>query len=253
MPHLTLKNRDYPYLYETHLHTRQGSACASNTGEEMVKAAISAGYTGIIITDHNWGGNTCLDPSLPWEEWVDEFSKGYLDAKKYGDKHNFDVFFGYEAGFNGTDFLVYGIDIEWMKSHPELRSVSMEEQFKLIHSAGGIVIHAHPFREDWYIPEIKLYPNIVDGVEGINSTHSCKKSTSHNNPQYDEKAIKYATKYNLPITAGSDVHTTDLFGGGIAFKRKLTSIQDFCKSILNREDYILTNGDNFFNKSGDKL
>ena len=47
----------YPYLYETHLHTLEGSACAHCTAKEMVKACKAYGYTGIFVTDHNWGGS----------------------------------------------------------------------------------------------------------------------------------------------------------------------------------------------------
>ena len=40
------------YKYETHVHTKEGSACASGTGQEMVRAHIEAGYSGMIVTDH---------------------------------------------------------------------------------------------------------------------------------------------------------------------------------------------------------
>lgn len=244
---------DYPFLYETHLHTSQSSACSANTGYDMAKAAHEAGYAGIIVTDHNWGGNTAIDRDLPWEEWVLQFEKGYLDAKRYGDAHDFDVFFGYEAGYEGTEFLIYGVDAKWMIAHPEIRTASVEEQYRLIHEAGGMVIHAHPFREEWYIPEIRLYPDFVDGVEGVNATHSCHLSKSHNNPEYDTKAIAYAKEHKLPMTAGSDIHSIHLFGGGTAFKRRLTSIQDYCKAILSGEDYVLTNGDYVYDKFGNVL
>ena len=39
---------EYPYLYETHLHTMEGSACAKNSGAEMARACRDAGYTGIF-------------------------------------------------------------------------------------------------------------------------------------------------------------------------------------------------------------
>ena len=58
--------KGYPYLYETHLHTSQGSACAVDTGKRMAEACKAAGYTGIIVTDHNWGGNTAVNRYLPW-------------------------------------------------------------------------------------------------------------------------------------------------------------------------------------------
>lgn len=245
--------KDYPYLYETHLHTCQGSACGNNTGYEMAKAAHEAGYAGIIVTDHNWGGNTSIDSSLEWKDWVLAYAKGYQDAKAYADTHDFDVFFGYEAGYNGTEFLIYGVDVDWMIAHPEIKTASVEEQFRLIHEAGGMIIHAHPFREEPYIPEIRLFPEYVDGVEGINATHSNHKSISHNDPVYDTRAIAYANQHNLPMTAGSDIHRTSLFGGGVAFKRRLTSIHDFCDAIRNQEDYILSNGDSLFDKNGRQI
>lgn len=245
--------KDYPYLYETHLHTRPGSACAHNSGAEMAEAAHLAGYAGIIVTDHNWGGNTGIDRSLPWEEWVDGFMTGYENALEYGRKHDLDVFWGYEAGYEGTEFLIYGITPEWLKAHPQIRTADVREQYRLIHEGGGMVIHAHPFREAGYIPEIRLYPEYVDGVEGINAAHSSSRSMGHNNPEYDRRAIRYANEHNLPITAGSDIHTTNLLGGGVAFKRRLTSVRDYCKAILSGEDYVLTNGDAVFDQRGTLL
>ena len=240
----------YEFLYETHLHTSQASACARNTGAEMAKAAKDYGYTGIVVTDHNWGGNTCVDRSLPWRDWVDVFCSGYYDAKECGDKIGLDVFFGYEAGYDATEFLIYGITPDWMREHPELREATIEEQFDIVHSGGGIVVHAHPFREEFYIPEIRLYPDFVDGVEGVNATHSCHKSMFHNNPAFDDKAIEYALKHNLPMTAGSDVHSVNIFGGGMLFNHRLSSYDELKNAIIGDGDYILTNGDEKFDKRG---
>ena len=116
-----------------------------------------------------------------------------------------------------------------------------------------MVIHAHPFRKESYIPEVRLFPDYIDGVEGINATHSCRKSTSHHKAEYDLKAIQYAREYNIRITEGSDVHSTSLFGGGVAFKRRLKSVSDYCQAILGDEDYVLTNGDAVFDKRGNLL
>lgn len=244
---------DYPYLYETHMHTSESSACARSTGEEMAKAAKEAGYTGIIITNHNWYGNNCIDPSLPWEEWIEKFCKGYENARSWGEKNGLDVFFGYESGYRGTEFLIYGVDKEWLIAHPEIKDASVSQQYALIHEAGGMVIHAHPFREEYYIPEIRLFPKDVDGVEGINATHSSHLSGSHNKKEFDKKAIAYGREQGLFLTAGSDVHTTRLFGGGIAFKRRLDSVEDFCRALLGGEDYLLTNGDQWFDKTGEPI
>lgn len=243
----------YPYLYETHLHTREASACARNTGGEMARACKEYGYTGIFVTDHNWGGNTATDRDLPWDEWVDAFCMGYEHAKTEGDRIGLDVFFGYEAGYRGTEFLIYGIDPAWMKAHPQLLTASVEEQYQLVHDAGGLVIHAHPYREESYIPEVRLYPEWIDGVEGINATHSNPASGAHNNPDFDVKAIAYAHEHELPMSAGSDIHGIHLFGGGVAFRRRLASAADYVHAILTGEDYVLTDGVEWYDRFGRKL
>lgn len=240
----------YPYLYETHLHTCESSACARSTGQEMARACKEYGYTGIFVTDHNWGGNTAVDKSLSWEDWVDAFGTGYEHAKEEGRRIGLDVFFGYEAGYCGTEFLIYGVDTSWMKAHPQLLSATVEEQYNLVHEAGGLVIHAHPYREEYYIPEIRLYPEWVDGVEGINATHSNSRSTGHNDPLFDVRAVAYARAHKLPMSAGSDIHGTRLFGGGVAFPRRLTSAADYVKAVLTGEDYVLTNGEVWYDRYG---
>lgn len=244
---------DYPYLYETHMHTMQASACARRTGADMAKAAKEAGYAGIIVTDHSWYGNNCIDSSLPWEQWVEAFCKGYEDAKRWGDENDFSVFFGYESNYEATEFLIYGVDKGWLIAHPEIKNASIPEQYRLIHEAGGMVIHAHPYREAGYIKEVRLFPGYVDGVEAVNATHSNPRSKSHNRAVFDQQATEYARKCHLRMLAGSDMHDIPLFGGGMAFKRKIDSIEDFCQAILNGEDYIMTNGDKWFDKNGEAL
>ncbi|MBQ0001703.1 MAG: histidinol-phosphatase [Clostridiales bacterium] len=244
--------QDYKYLYETHLHTKRGSACARCTGEEMARAAKEYGYAGIIITEHNWGGNTAVSRDLPWEEWVDQFIVGYEEALAYGKEHDLDVFWGYEAGFDATEFLTYGVSPEWLKAHPELRTAGVKEHFEIVSAAGGFLVHAHPYREEWYIPEIRLYPEYAHAVEAINATHSNHKSTSHNDPAFDTKAIAYAKEHNFPMTAGSDVHSTNLFGGGVLFKKRLTSIQEYAE-LIRGGDYMLTNGDVIYDRFGNEV
>ncbi len=243
----------YPYLYETHLHTSESSACARSTGSEMARACKEYGYSGIFVTDHNWGGNTAIDRNLTWEKWVDAFALGYEQAKAEGNRIGLDVFFGYEAGYQGTEFLIYGIDPAWMRATPQILEASVEEQYRLVHEAGGMVIHAHPFREEAYIPEVRLYPDWVDGVEAVNATHSHSKSGGHNNPDFDAKAVEYAQKHALPMCAGSDIHGTNLFGGGIAFRHRLVSAKDYIHAICSGEDYVLTNGELWYDKLGNVI
>lgn len=229
------------YLYETHMHTSEGSACAYNTGAEMARAYYEAGYTGIIVTNHFVYGNTAVDRSLPWHEWVEQYCLGYERAKEEGDRLGLQVFFGWESGYGGPEFLVYGLDKQWLLDHPEIKDATVQEQMELAHAGGGIVCQAHPCREASYIREVRLYPEYVDAVEGMNASHS-SLGIEHRHPEFNDRAIAYAGEHGFPMTAGSDQHTTHMLWGGMVFPRKLKDIHDFCGAVLNREAVKLLDG-----------
>lgn len=232
----------YPYLYDTHVHTSQASACAGNNGAEMARAYKEAGYAGIIITDHFYYGNTAINRKLLWQDWVEAFYLGYLDAKQEGDKIGLDVFWGWESCYQGTEFLIYGLDKNWLLHHPEIRDANIRKQRELVEQEGGIIIHAHPYREETYIKEIRLFPEYVHGVECLNACHSNPNSSAHYHPEYDELAHRYAREHDFIITAGSDMHKTELYGGGMAFANKLKNIDDFVKALYEKRECILTDG-----------
>lgn len=229
------------YLYETHMHTSEASACAVSAGAEMARAYKAAGYTGIIITDHFFYGNTAVDRDLPWDQWVENFCLGYEHAKAEGDRIGLQVFFGWESGYGGPEFLVYGLDKQWLLEHPEIRDATVEEQARLVHEGGGIISQAHPYREAGYIKEIRTYPGYVDAVEGINASHS-SFARAERHPEYNERALLYAKKHDLPLTAGSDQHSTQMLWGGMVFPRKLEDIHDFGRAVLDREAPELRDG-----------
>lgn len=218
------------YLYETHLHTSEASACSVVSGAEQARIYKEAGYTGIIVTDHFFTGNTAIPRNLPWVERVDRFCKGYENAKKEGDKLGLSVFFGWESNFSGTEFLIYGLDHEWMRNHPEMLYWSVEEQYYYIHEAGGYVVHAHPFRDRDYIKEIRLFPDCADAVEAYNIGNRSKEC--------DRKALEYAKKHKLPAFAGSDSHGIDSDYYAMGFNRPLDGIHDFI-TCVKAGDYSL--------------
>lgn len=244
----------YPYLYETHMHTSEGSKCGQCPGADMVRAYKEAGYAGVMVTDHNWGGNTAVDRNLPWTEWIDKFFMGYHNAKAEGDRLGFPVFLGYEATQgHGHDFLIYGFTLDWMKQHPELKTAWVPEQLELIHSVGGLVVQAHPYREADYVDEVLTFEQYVDGIEMFNAAHCTVRSDGNDRSIWNEKAVVLANANNLPGTAGSDQHNTKLMGGGTAFPTPLKDIQDYIRRIKNNEDHVLTDGKHWYDKKGNLL
>ncbi len=225
----------FPYAYETHLHTSEGSRCGHSTGEEMAVACKEAGYSGIIVTDHFFYGNTAVDRNLPWNEWVEGYCRGYENAKKKGDEIGLNVMFGWEASYQGTDFLVYGLGKDWLLAHPEIKDATIEEQYELVHRYNGMIIHAHPYREAGYIPEIRLFPDYVDGVETRNASHEVRNRLEDGSVPFDDRARAYAREHGFPETCGSDIHSVDLFGGGMAFSHPLNTVRDYMEAVLSRQ------------------
>ena len=232
-----------PYLYETHLHTCLASACGRSTGKEHARFYKDAGFTGVIMTDHFFGGNTAVDRSLPWEERIRLFWRGYEDAKEEGDRIGLDVFFGLEQNFAGDEYLIYGLTKEYMMSHPEMERWTRRQQLEAVHRAGGCVIQAHPFRIRGYMDRIRVGTDFCDGIEAANCG---------NDALDDARAYRMGRAMDLVMTAGSDNHLSpipDPFG--VLLEKKLTDIRDYVRVILNREPVRLHVPAERFAVSGD--
>jgi len=235
------------YLYETHLHTAEVSKCAASGGADYIAGYKEKGYSGIIVTDHFYNANCALSRKLPWKEWVNQFCWGYENAKREGDRLGLDVFFGWEETFDGCDdYLIYGLDKNWLLAHPEVRNWTRGEQYRAVRDAGGCVVQAHPFRQRFYISKVVLSTGCVDGIEAANG--------GHDDPSFDALANRYALKLGKPVTAGTDIHDImDIQYGklfGVYSNKKLNSIEDYVSMILNNEIAGLKTDDDRLNYYG---
>lgn len=211
------------YKYETHLHTKEASACGFAYGAEYISFFKKLGYQGIFVTDHFFNGNSGIDRSLPWEDKIHLFCKGYENALEEGKKQELDVFFGWESNFDGDEYLIYGLDKEWLLQHPEMMEWNQKEQFEQIHASGGAIVQAHPFRVRNYLQRINLHPYHVDAVEVFNAG---------NDQPNDALAYQYCLEKKLPMTAGSDIHRiSDGPLYGVTFEKPLSSAADYAKAL----------------------
>ncbi|MGI6188984.1 MAG: histidinol-phosphatase [Clostridiales bacterium] len=228
------------YKYETHLHTSEVSKCARSTGAEMARAFNKAGYAGIFVTDHFFNGNCAISTKLDWEQQVDLFMRGYESAKEEGDKLGLDVFFGWEFTLQpyAADFLTYNLDKEFLLAHPYVDRLSIEEYSWLVRKNGGLLIHAHPYREAEYIhypPNPK--PHLVDGVEVNNNISD---SPNNNNHLAWELALKYP---HLVRISGADIHNADLAGlAGVAFRYRIKDTRHFVDALRAGDAYLIIDG-----------
>ena len=223
------------YKFETHLHTNACSACAVSSGKEMVDAAKENGFSGFVITNHFYHGNTCVDRNLDWYDFIDAYRKDYEITREYGESKGIKVFFGIEEGFApGKEMLIYGVTPEQLIEHPEFIMLGAKEKSDLIHKLGGITICAHPYRNRAYIPDPDTDPDITlfDAIEGYN----------RGNPDNEnEKAVVFAKQNKMIITSGGDIHSATAFGpSGIAFDTEITDYDDFINRVKNGNFKLIT-------------
>ncbi len=225
------------YKYETHAHTSEVSKCSRISAVKLVQLYKEYGYSGVCITDHFFNGNTTVPSELSWSERVELFCKGYQYAYQEGRRIGIDVFFGWEYSYLGTDLLTYGLDKEWLLSHPEVLSIDINQYCDLVHKYGGFIVHAHPFREAEYMDMIRLLPRKVDAVETDNSCRT----------DFENKLAKqYSDNYNLLKTAGSDNHSGKLERfSGLQLSRPLKNVNDMVNSIRKGEAALFSNYVNF--------
>jgi hypothetical protein len=149
------------------------------------------------------------------------------------------VFFGFEQKFcDGNDeYIVLGISPDYLKSHPELRDMPRAPFFNQIREAGGFVIQAHPFRERYYISDIRLSLDYVDAIEVVNMGDK---------EMHSRRSYEYAKNLGLPMTAGSDIHSIIDFPivAGIALEHDVSTIEELIDCIKNRQ-YVIAPFDKF--------
>ncbi|MBR2381954.1 MAG: PHP domain-containing protein [Clostridia bacterium] len=214
------------FYYELHSHTNAASLCSIVEPEDYIQFYIDKGFAGMVITDHFYHGNTSINRRLPWESFIDEFCEGYYRAKAEGDKHGFTVLFGFEQKFtDGNDeYIVLGISPDWLKAHPEIRDMGRVKFFDTIHKAGGFIIQAHPFRERYYISDIKLSLDYVDAIEVLNLGDE---------DVHSRRSYEYARNLSLPMTAGTDIHSIRNRNvvAGVGFESKISTVEELIDGI----------------------
>ncbi len=225
------------FKYEMHCHTNAVSKCGLSTPEEMVQAYYDAGFAGLVFTDHFIRGNTLVDRSLPWEERMHLYFDPYEGAKKLGEELGFSVFLGIEHAYgNGKEVLVYGdLTAEAFIANPDVATMDIGEFIDFCHENGWLVIHAHPFRDRFYIN--MEVPLMTDGIDGIEVYNHCNK------PEENIKATELCEQLGLIPVSGSDTHHVSLCGvAGIAFDKKITTPKELVDALLSRKCRLIVNG-----------
>ena len=227
-----------PYLYETHVHSSQGSKCGKSPSQEMVRAYHAAGYAGMVLTDHFIFGNTAIDRTQPWEHQMREYYQAYLDAKPTAEELDFDLIFGIEHAYgDGKEVLIYGVELDFLLANPDIPEITLDELVARVHKEGGIVIQAHPYRDRGYINmAVEPRADIVDGLEIYNTC---------NNPGEDVQALELGRTGDFIYTSGGDIHLAgdERIGlSGVLLPARVHSSKEFADVLKKKVHGFCVNG-----------
>ena len=184
------------YRYETHCHTRPVSRCSRVGVRETLTYYRDLGYDGVFLSNH-FISKTNPNADMSYEEKLDYFFGDYEEGLALQEELGIRVFFALEIAHRGSDFLVYGLGKDWFLTQPDFLDLTIKQQLARMKEAGGLVIHAHPFREAAHIDYIRLMPRLVHGVEVNNASRIDFEN---------HIAELYAKEYRLGRFAGSDNH-----------------------------------------------
>lgn len=228
--------KDYAYKYEMHIHT-----CPCSGGGEDIRAhiddLIAKGYSGMVVTNHFYYGDTRIDRELSWEKFVDAYWQDYLYGLEYAQSKDFDLMFGLEEHVgDGQEILIYGITADLIAAHPELKRATAEKYVEIVHAAGGLVYQAHPYRNRWYI-NCPFPLDCLDKLDGIEVYNAA------NEPAWNVQAEELANKLGLACVGGSDAHGIGTAGrSGIAAKERIRNNAALIK-VLKSGAYIVLRGE----------
>ena len=215
------------YRYDLHVHTKETSGCGRVPARRVVDLYREIGYDGIVITDHYLQDFFSGLGRRPWSEKVQRFLAGYRAAAERGREVGLRVFFGLELRFadDPLDYLVYGVDEDFLLAHPELLAADLAKLRALAKARGFLVYQAHPFRPG----SSPAAPELLDGVEVYNG-----------NPRHDSRnhlALEFARLHGLGMISGSDFHQPDDLGrGGIEVEEEILRSEELVE-VLRRQNF----------------
>ena len=185
------------YLFDPHTHTAETSKCGRLPAAEVVDRYVRHGFAGLVVTDHLHPEYLSrIDTDHDWNAVCDHYLSGYRASKRRGDEVGLQVLLGAELRFpeNDNDYLVYGIDEQWLRSNPYVCCMSAQEFFDKFHDQ-ALIIHAHPYRDG----NTTVFEGAAPGTEIING------NPRHDN--YNDRALELARRHpGYYRLAGSDTH-----------------------------------------------
>lgn len=225
------------YQTELHCHSMPVSACGRILPEDLVELYLAAGYHTVVLTNH-FSRITFSAPAAEgateWKDKVQFFLSDHLKMKAAA-QGRLHVLLGMEFRLDcheETDLLVYGLGEAFLLKNSDILQLDLKEFSARIKSAGGLLIQAHPFRDNVVISD----PALIDGVEAWN----CSSRHASRN----DVAEFWADRFSMIKTSGSDLHRSyQTIGGGIVTSAPITSNEELLVALRTGAYQLIRGGE----------
>jgi hypothetical protein len=213
-------------VFDLHIHTTKGSSDSSLKPDELILEADRLGLRGLCITEH----------SGPWERH---------EFQRFASLHSVVLVRAMEVETEMGHMLAFGLDRyqAGFNKAAELR--------KAADAAGGFVIIAHPFRAtlNQKRKENALLYQTVPGPlpqkpedalshPVFKLAHAVEVVNGGTRDEENDFAMRVASMLRLPVTGGSDAHSTHGLGKFVtAFGDEINNEQEFLAALHTGKFY----------------
>ncbi len=216
-------------LFDLHIHTTKGSSDSSLTPEDLILEADRLGLRGLCLTEH----------SGPWDRH--EFTK-------FASLHNVVLIRAMEVETDFGHMLAFGMDRyqAGYNKAAELRKAAT--------AAGGYVITAHPFRgvlSGAGRSRALIYQSIPDPLPEkpedaldhpvFKLADAVEVANGGTIDRENDFAMAVAGLLKLPVTGGSDAHSTHGLGKFLTeFADEVNTEAEFLKALHSKQFHPVT-------------
>ena len=217
-------------LFDLHIHTTKGSSDSSLTPEDLILEADRLGLRGLCLTEH----------SGPWDRH---------EFKKFASLHKVVLIRAMEVETDYGHMLAFGLDRyqAGYNKAAELRKAAT--------AAGGVVVTAHPFRGvlsgNGNRGRALIYQSIPDPLPEtpedaldhpvFKLADAIEVANGGTVDRENEFAMQVAGLLKMPVTGGSDAHSTHGLGKFLTeFTDEVTTEAEFLKALHSKEFHPVT-------------
>ena len=216
-------------LFDLHIHTTKGSSDSSLTPEDLILEADRLGLRGLCLTEH----------SGPWDRH---------EFKQFASLHNVVLIRAMEVETDYGHMLAFGMDRyqAGYNKAAELRKAAT--------AAGGFVITAHPFRgvlSGAGRSRALIYQSIPDPLPEtpedaldhpvFKLADAVEVANGGTIDRENDFAMAVAGLLKLPVTGGSDAHSTHGLGKFLTeFADEVNTEAEFLKALHSKQFHPVT-------------